>query len=68
MGHPASFSFIFVFSNIYYNFYNKYMWNNVHPEYGAGIQTHDLQDMSLPHNHKTRGKSYKTLYDRKLRL
>ena len=23
------------------------MWKNVHPVYGAGIQTHDLQNMSL---------------------
>ena len=28
-------------------FYNKYMWKNVHPVYGAGIRTHDLQIMSL---------------------
>ena len=24
-----------------------YMWNNVHQVYGAGIQTHDLQNTSL---------------------
>ena len=41
------FSFIFVFSNKHYNFYSKYMWNNVHPVYSAGIQTHDLQEMSF---------------------
>ena len=29
------------------NFYNKYMWKNVHPVYGAGIQTHDLRNVSL---------------------
>ena len=23
------------------------MWKNVHPVYGAGIQTHNLQNMSL---------------------
>ena len=43
----ASFLFIFVFSNKNYNFYNKYVWNNVHRVYGAGIRTHDIQDMSL---------------------
>ena len=26
-----------------YNFYNKYMWKNVHPVYGARIWTHDLR-------------------------
>ena len=36
-----------VFSNKQYNFYNKYMWKNVHPVYGAGIQTHNLQNVSL---------------------
>ena len=31
-----------VFSNKHhYNFYNKFMWKNVHPVYGAGIRTHD---------------------------
>ena len=45
---PASFSFIFVFSNKQNNFYNKYLHViNVHPVYGAGIWTHDLQNMSL---------------------
>ena len=35
-----------VFSNKhYYNFYNKYVVKNVHP--GAGIQNHDLQNVSL---------------------
>ena len=38
---PASFQFIFVFSSKCYNFYNKLMLKNVHPVYGAGIQTHD---------------------------
>ena len=39
--------FIFVFSNKQYIFYNKWMWKNVHPVNGAGIQTHNFQDMSL---------------------
>ena len=39
---PASFSFIFVFSNKHCNSYNKQMWKNVHPASGAGIQTHNL--------------------------
>ena len=41
------FYFIFVFSKKHYIFYNKYRWRNIHPVYTAGIQTHDLQDMSL---------------------
>ena len=45
--NPASFSFIFVFSNTPYNFYNKYMWKNVHPVYSVGIRTHDLWNVSL---------------------
>ena len=44
---PASFLFLFsVFSNKQYNFYNKWMWKNVHPVYGAGIWTYDLSNMS----------------------
>ena len=43
---PASSTFIFVFSNKCYNFYNKYV-KNVHPVYGAGIWTHNLKGMSL---------------------
>ena len=39
-----SFSFIFVFSNQHFNFYNKKIWKNVFD--GAGICTHDLQNMS----------------------
>ena len=38
--------FFSVFSNKHYNFYNKYLWKNVHPVYIAGIQTHDLKNMS----------------------
>ena len=44
---PAYFSFIFVFSNTHYNFYNKKLWKNVHPVYSAGIQTRDLWITSL---------------------
>ena len=40
---PASF---LVFSNKRYNFYNKSLWKNVHPVYGAGIRTHNLSQMS----------------------
>ena len=43
---PASFSFIFVFSNKHYNFYNKYTWKNVHPVNGS-FWTHDLKSKSL---------------------
>ena len=39
--------FIFVLSNKYYKFHNKYMWKNVHLVIGTGIRTHDLQNMSL---------------------
>ena len=41
------FHLFLVFSNKHYNFYNNYMWKNVHPVYGAGIQTHDLWNVSL---------------------
>ena len=46
---PASFIVYFwAFSNKHhYNFYSKLMWKNVHPVYGAGIRTHDLQNRSL---------------------
>ena len=47
MGQPRTFFRLFlVFSNKQYNFYNKSMSINVHPVYGAGIQTHDLLNMS----------------------
>ena len=46
--NPGLFYCLFsVFSNKYYNFYNKYMWKNVHPVYSVGIRTHDLCNMSL---------------------
>ena len=39
--------FFFYFRSFAYkhqnSFYNKLMWKNVHPVYGAGIRTHDLQ-------------------------
>ena len=38
----------FVFSNTNYNFYNKYMWKNVHPVNGPGIRTHNLWNKSPP--------------------
>ena len=44
---PTSFQFVFVFSNKHYNFYNKYKLQNVHPLYGAGFWTHNVQNMSL---------------------
>ena len=44
---PAFFSFIFGLSNKHYNFYNKHMWKNLHPVYGARIQTHNLWSVSL---------------------
>ena len=47
MGYPQPLLwFIFgFFKKHHYNFYNKYMWKNVHQVYGARIRTH---------NHKTR--------------
>ena len=48
MGQPRPLFCLFsVFSNKHYNFYNKYLWKNVHPVYGAGIRTHDLRNVSL---------------------
>ena len=41
------FCLFLVFLNKQYNFFNKYMWKNVHPVYGARIQTHNLQNVSL---------------------
>ena len=35
------------FSKKHYKFYNKLMWKNVHPVYDAGIQAHNLQNMSF---------------------
>ena len=43
---PASFSFIFVFSNKHNNFYNKWMWNNIHP---VGILCWDSNLRPLEH-------------------
>ena len=46
--YPASFSFIFgLFKQKSIQIYNKLMWKNVHPVYGSGIWTHDLQNVSL---------------------
>ena len=44
---PASFSFIFGLFEQTIQFYSKYLWKNVHPVYGAGIQSHDLWKVSL---------------------
>ena len=48
-GQPGLFFVYFsVFSNKHhFNFYNKYMWKNVHPVYGAGIWTCNLGNVSL---------------------
>ena len=45
---PFSFSFIFIFSSKLYKIFlqQKYV-ENVRPVYCAGIQTHDLLNMSL---------------------
>ena len=46
--NPGLFYCLFsVFSNKHLIFYNKYMWKNVHPVYGAGIQAYDLWNVSL---------------------
>ena len=49
MGHPRPlFLFIFVFSNeTSLQFLQEICVKNVHPVYGAGIQTNNLQNMSL---------------------
>ena len=49
MGQPRSlFRLSSFFSNTHhYYFYSKYMLNNFHPVYGAGIWTHDLQNVGL---------------------
>ena len=45
---PASFSFIFgLFKQTSLQFLQQILWKNVHPVYGAGIQTHDLWNMNL---------------------
>ena len=41
------FIYILLFPNNCYHFNNKLMLTNVHPVSGAGIWTHDLQNMSL---------------------
>ena len=42
------FVYFWSFSNKQTNiqFYNKLLWKNVYPVYGAGIWTHNLQNMS----------------------
>ena len=56
---PASFSFIFVFSYKHYNFYNKYMWKNLHPVYGASagfeLESSDEKSMTLTTPTPTQG-------------
>ena len=49
MGHPpASFSFIFsLFKTNINTILQQIDVKNVHPVYGTGIRTHDLQNMSL---------------------
>ena len=50
MGQPRPLFRLFsfgLFKQTSLQFYNKYMWKNVHPVYGAGIRTHDLQNVSL---------------------
>ena len=42
---PGIYFVYFVFSNKHYNLNIKYNWRKIH---GAGIRTHDLQDMRLP--------------------
>ena len=48
MCHTGLFLINFWSSNKYQtNFYKNLMWKNVHPVYGAGIQTQDLENMNL---------------------
>ena len=45
---PGLFFFISVFfEQTSIQFYNKLMWKNDHPVYGAGIRTHNVQIASL---------------------
>ena len=45
---PASFEFIFgLFKQISLQFLQQIYVKNVHPVYGAGIRTHNLQNVSL---------------------
>ena len=45
---PASFPFIFVFSNKHYIFTINILWKMcIQFTYGAGIRTHDLQNMNI---------------------
>ena len=47
MGHPRPpFGLFQSFSNQQYNIYNKSMLKNIHPAYVAGIQIHNLLNMS----------------------
>ena len=47
-GPSSAYFFVyFCFFKHTLHFFNKYMWKNVHPVYGAGIRTHDLRNMSL---------------------
>ena len=41
------FRLFLVFSNKHYKFLQQIYVKNVHPVYGAGIQTHNLRNMSL---------------------
>ena len=47
--HPGLFFVLFssFHTHTHYNFYNTFMWKNVHPGCSAGIRTHDLQKISL---------------------
>ena len=47
MGHPRPLSVYFRLFKQALQFLQQINVKNVHPEYGAGIQTHNLQNMSL---------------------
>ena len=47
MGHPGLFFIYFCLFKQALQFLQQIYEKNVHPVYGAGIQTHNLQDMSL---------------------
>ena len=49
MGHPRPlFRLFFVFFKQILSFLQQINVKNIHPESGAGIQTHDLQNTRLP--------------------
>ena len=47
MTNPGLFSYILIFTNTFQILQQISMWKNVDPVIGAGIQTHNLWNMSF---------------------